>query len=138
VSSFSELGYLGLFVSSFLSATILPLSSEVVLALIVASGYDSFYMLLVATTVNVLGSVVNYFLGYYLATRWIDKKSTKLEKAQERFEKYGLPSLLFAWVPIVGDPLTVIAGVFRVSFLWFIALVTIGKLGRYVVVLLLV
>jgi membrane protein YqaA with SNARE-associated domain len=88
---------------------------------------------------NVLGSVVNWFLGRYLAhfqdRKWFPIKASSYEKSTEWFRRYGKWSLLMSWAPIVGDPLTIAAGVLRTPLPSFIVLVTIGKLARYLFVL---
>jgi len=131
--------YLSLFVISFLAATILPFSSELTLVgLIVTSNYDNLLLLIVASFGNVLGSVVNWALGFYsrnlTSKKWFPFKETQIEKSSKWFRKFGKWSLLFAWVPVLGDPLTLIAGLLRVKFLDFIILVAIGKVSRYLVV----
>ena len=131
--------YLSLFVISFLAATILPFSSELTLAgLIVTSNYDNLLLLIVASFGNVLGSVVNWALGFYSrnlsSKKWFPFKETQIEKSSKWFRKFGKWALLFAWVPVLGDPLTLIAGLLRVKFLDFIILVAIGKVSRYFVV----
>ena len=131
--------YLSLFSISFLAATILPFSSELTLAgLIATSNYDNLLLLIVASFGNVLGSVVNWGLGFYsrkLTTKkWFPFKDAQIESSLKWFSKFGKLSLLFAWVPIIGDPLTLAAGLLRVSFLDFIILVAIGKVSRYLVV----
>jgi len=135
---FSELGYFGMFVASFLAATILPLSSEVVLTALLVNGLSPVALVSVATTGNVLGSILNYALGYWVSIevvkRWLKISEEEFVRAEQRFTKYGLVSLLFAWMPIIGDPITVVAGILRVRFLWFVILVTAGKLARYVVI----
>ena len=133
---------LGLFASAFLAATILPFSSEAVLAaLAVTDGADVVLLWAVASTGNVLGAVVNWLLGrfclHFQDRRWFPVKPPELERAQRWFSRYGQWSLLFAWVPIVGDPLTVAAGLLRVRLGWFVVLVAIGKAGRYAAVILL-
>ncbi len=134
---FSAFGYYGLFIAAFLAATILPLSSEIVLSTLLLGGYYPATVILTATAGNVLGSLVNYALGYWLSLelvkKWLKMSEAEFEKAEQRYRKYGLFSLLFAWLPIIGDPLTVIAGILRVRLLWFVILVTLGKLLRYVV-----
>lgn len=134
---FSELGYFGLFVAAFLAATILPLSSEVVLSALLLSGLSPIALIAIATTGNVLGSLTNYALGYWASLavikKWLRISEQEFVQAEQRFVKYGLFSLFFAWVPIIGDPLTVIAGVLRIRLLWFVILVTVGKLMRYIV-----
>ena len=133
-------GYLGLLASSFLAATILPLSSEVALVTLAVTGdYSLAALWVVATVGNVAGSIVNWLLGmfaiHFRDRPWFPVSAEKMEKASSRFMKYGLPSLLFAWIPIIGDPLTVIAGVMRVPSVIFLPLVAIGKGARYAFVL---
>ncbi|WP_444891313.1 YqaA family protein [Microbulbifer sp. DLAB2-AA] len=138
MGSLVELGFVGLFVSAFLAATILPVSSEVVLITLLINGFSPFALVTVATIGNVAGSLVNYALGYWaslgIIKKWLRMSENEFVKAEQRFKKYGLISLAFAWVPVVGDPLTVMAGVLRIRLLWFLILVTAGKLLRYVVV----
>ena len=131
--------YLSLFGISFLAATILPFSSEFTLAsLILLSKYNSLLLLIAASFGNILGSVVNWILGFYsrkLQTKkWFPFKEHQIIKSSYWFNRFGKWSLLFAWVPIVGDPLTLIAGLLRVKFLEFIILVAIGKITRYFVI----
>ena len=131
--------YLSLFFISFLASTVLPFSSELTLAgLISTSNYDNLLLLVVASFGNVLGSVFNWSLGFYsrnLSTKkWFPFKETQIERSSKWFSKFGKWSLLFAWVPIVGDPLTFVAGLLRVRFLDFIILVAIGKVSRYVII----
>ena len=131
--------YLSLFAISFLAATILPFSSELTLAgLIATSNYDNLLLLIVASFGNVLGSVINWVLGFYsrnLTTKkWFPFKDKQIENSSKWFSKFGKWSLLFAWVPIIGDPLTLVAGLLRVRFLDFIILVLIGKVSRYFVI----
>lgn len=135
---FAELGYIGLFIAALLAATILPLSSELVLSALLLSGASPSMVVIVATLGNVLGSVTNYALGHWaslgLVKRWLNLSEQELIVTEQRFKKYGLWSLLLAWVPIIGDPLTVVAGMLRVRLLWFLILVSTGKLLRYVVI----
>ena len=131
--------YLSLFTISFLAATILPFSSELTLAgLIVTSNYDNLLLLIVASFGNVLGSVVNWALGSdsrnLTTKKWFPFKETQIERSSKWFRKFGKWSLLFAWVPVLGDPLTLVAGILRVKFIDFIILVAIGKVSRYLIV----
>ena len=135
--------YLSLFAISFLAATILPFSSELSLATLIAtSDYDNLLLLTVASFGNILGSLVNWALGSYsrnLTTKkWFPFKETQIERSSKWFKKFGKWSLLFAWVPVVGDPLTLVAGILRVKFIDFIILVAIGKVSRYIFVLYLI
>lgn len=133
-------GYLGLFLTAFLAATLIPLSSEAVLAaLAAAEGFDIALLFAVATAGNTLGAVVNWFLGrfclHWRDRRWFPFAADRLDRAGSRFRRYGTWSLLFAWLPIVGDPLTFVAGVLQVRLLPFVLLVGIGKGARYAAVL---
>ncbi|MBW2365777.1 MAG: DedA family protein, partial [Deltaproteobacteria bacterium] len=115
---FTEFGYTGLFLSSFLAATILPLSSEVVLSILLLNHLNPVLLVSVATLGNVLGSFVNYAIGIW-GSMFIIRKVLRISdhefsKAKQRFNKYGVFSLFFAWVPVIGDPLTVVAGVLKV------------------------
>ena len=130
--------YGGLFLVALLSASILPLQSEAVLVgLLLSDNYPVWLLLTVASIGNVLGSLLNWYLGKYLQRfqqrRWFPVKPEQLEKASRWYLKYGKWSLLLSWVPIIGDPLTVIAGVLREPFLPFLLLVTIAKVSRYLV-----
>ena len=131
--------YLSLFTISFLAATILPFSSELTLAgLIATSNYDNLLLLIVVSFGNVLGSVVNWILGFYSRNltikRWFPFKDKQIKSSSKWFSKFGKWLLLFAWLPIIGDPLTLVAGLFRVKFLEFLILVMIGKISRYLVI----
>ena len=132
--------YGGLFLSAFLSATLLPGSSEALLTGLVLAGQGVPWLLLIAAVMgNVLGSLVNWVCGRFLAAfrdrTWFPISPRRYAQAAGWFERYGVWSLLFAWAPVVGDPLTVIAGALRVRFLPFLLLVTVGKVVRYLFVL---
>jgi membrane protein YqaA with SNARE-associated domain len=130
---------IGLFWAAFLSATILPGSSEAALIALMAMGSSSIVVLvLVATVGNTLGSVINWLLGLFVE-RWRDHprfpvKHTDYIKYQSWYQKWGVWSLLLAWVPVIGDPLTVMAGVMRTPLWLFILVTGVGKLARYIVV----
>jgi len=130
--------YGGLFLTAFVAATLFPAQSELLLAGLTASGsYDVWLLLLVATVGNVLGSALNWALGRYLMhfqdRRWFPVTPRQVDKATGWFQRFGMWSLLFAWLPIVGDPLTMVAGILRVDLRLFLLLVTLGKAGRYAV-----
>lgn len=134
------MAYLSLFFSAFIAATLLPSSSELVMTAMIASGDYLIWLLWLSATVgNVLGSCVNYWLGTQVMRfkdrKWFPVSQKSIDKAEQQFNKYGIYSLLFAWLPIVGDPLTVVGGVFRVKFSIFLLLVTLGKGARYLAVL---
>ncbi len=129
----------GLFLLSFLAATLLPLSSEATLATLLAAGQPPLLLFAAASAGNILGAVVNWGLGRYALrwqhARWFPFSPESLHKAQARFARVGAPVLLLAWVPVIGDPLTFAAGVLGVSFPLFLLLVAIGKMARYAVIL---
>lgn len=129
--------YLALFLAAFLAATIVPAQSEAVLVgLILADNQPLLLLLLVATAGNVLGSVVNWLLGRFIEhfrdRPWFPVSPDKLARAEAWYRRFGVWSLLLSWVPIIGDPLTVVAGVLKTPFLTFLALVTLAKAGRYI------
>ncbi|TWH76118.1 membrane protein YqaA with SNARE-associated domain [Azomonas agilis] len=130
--------YAGLFLAAFGAATLLPLQSEALLvSLLLATEYSVTALVLVATLGNVLGSVVNWWLGVGIS-RWQDRpwfpvSPQALQRASRAYQKYGYGSLLLSWLPIVGDPLTLIAGVLREPLWRFLLLVTLAKAGRYLI-----
>jgi len=124
---------LSLFFSSLIAATLFPLGSEVLLITLLTQGNNAAILWLVATLGNTLGSVINYALGYW-ASDYINKKyqdTKSWHQAQQAYNRYGSWSLLFAWLPIIGDPITLVAGLARTRFSLFIVLVLIGKGARY-------
>jgi membrane protein YqaA with SNARE-associated domain len=130
-------GPLGLFVSAFLSATLLPGSSEAALVALLALRHsDPALLVAVATAGNVLGSIVNWAMGRFFAhfsdRPWFPVSPAAFERATGWYRRFGVWSLLLAWVPVIGDPLTLAAGVLRVGFWRFVVLVTLGKAARYV------
>jgi len=133
------LGYFSLFASGFIAATLLPASSEVLLLALAQQGYAPLGLWLAATCGNTLGSCVNWYLGKevlrFSDKRWFPVSPTQLAKAQQHFKRYGSWSLLLAWLPIVGDPLTLVAGTLRVRFGLFLLLVSLSKGARYALLL---
>ena len=133
----AEYGLIGLFIAAFIAATILPLSSEALLLVIIASTDQIMIPVLVASAGNISGSFLNYFLGWkgnrLVLNKLFRLTENEIEKASQRFIKYGSFSMLFAWVPIIGDPLTVVAGLFKMNIWIFTILVSIGKFSRYVI-----
>ena len=129
-------GYLGLFFAAFGAATLLPLQSEAVLVGLLLSGHYSLWLLLgVATLGNVLGSVVNWWLGrwveHFKERRWFPVSAKQLDRARGHYLRWGHWTLLLSWVPIIGDPLTLVAGVMREPLWRFLLLVTLAKGVRY-------
>ena len=131
------ISYFQLLIISFLAATILPLSSELVLStMLLTDSFDKYLLLVVASFGNIFGSSVNWYLGkkilIFKDKKWFPVNERQIVKSEMYFKKYGIWSLLLAWVPIIGDPLTVIAGILRVNFLTFLLLVSISKTSRYI------
>ena len=118
----------------------MPFSSEALLvAMQVSGGFPVAGLLAAASAGNTLGSVANWILGRFCLQwrdrKWFPVKARELDRASAWFNRYGMWSLLLAWVPIVGDPITLAAGVLKARFLPFLLLVAIAKTGRYVVLL---
>ncbi len=133
------MAYFSLFLSALLAATLLPAQSEGLLAALILEGSYFFWgLILVASVGNTLGSVVNWWLGYHLQRfqdrRWFPFSRGSIEKAGERLRRYGLWSLLLSWVPVIGDPITLVAGFLRVRFWVFLGLVALAKTARYLVI----
>lgn len=135
----SELAvYAGLFFVAFAAATILPMQSEAALAGLLIADYSPVLLISVASAGNVLGSVANWWLGRgierFRERRWFPASEQALERAQRWYHRYGKWSLLLSWVPIIGDPLTVVAGVMKEPLTHFALLVSIAKVARYLAV----
>ena len=130
--------YAGLFLGAFAAATILPFSSEAALAGLLLAGYPPWLLLAVASVGNVAGSALNWLLGrfieHYRDKPWFPVSDRALERAQGWYARYGRWSLLLSWAPVVGDPLTFVAGIMREPFATFLLLVAIAKIGRYLAV----
>ena len=132
--------YFQLSLISFLAATILPFSSEVVLTtMYLSNSFETYFILIFASIGNIMGSITNWYLGKKITLfqnrKWFPISPDQLERSRKYFERYGLWSLLLAWVPIIGDPLTLLAGVLKVRFSIFFVLVSISKISRYVFIL---
>lgn len=135
--------YFGLFLSALGAATLLPLQSEgVLVALLLSQAYAPWALLAVASAGNVLGSVINWLLGRYLEhfrqRRWFPVSAARLQQAQHWYTRYGRWSLLLSWVPVIGDPLTLVAGVMRERLWVFLLIVGLAKTARYAVLVWLV
>ncbi|MDA7797591.1 hypothetical protein N8949_00910 [Flavobacteriaceae bacterium] len=132
-----DLGYWGLFVASFLAATVIPLSSEIVLSVLIANGYDFGASLAVATIGNWLGGLSSYGLGYIgnweTLERYFGVKKSKVVRVKKYVEQWGSPLAFLCWLPLVGDIFAVGLGFFKIRFppvaLWML----VGKLLRYAI-----
>lgn len=130
------MAYLLLFLSAFGAATLLPLQSEaVLLGLLIQEQHSVMALTAVASLGNILGSCVNWWLGLrieqYNDKRWFPVSESKLQQAQQIYQKYGFWSLLLSWVPVIGDPITLIAGLMKENFARFLLMVSVAKIGRY-------
>lgn len=130
------LSYFLLFISAFGAATLLPLQSEAVLVtLLLKEQYSALLLISIATLGNVLGSCVNWWLGLKIEQfkhrKWFPVSEKRLQQAQSFYHKYGFYSLLLSWAPIIGDPITLVAGLFKENFWRFLGIVIMAKAGRY-------
>lgn len=135
------MAYITLFLVAFASATLLPMGSEALLIYDITQGYTVWILWLVASLGNTLGSMVNYWLGLK-GEAYLEHKGylsqEKMDKARASFDRFGGWTLLLSWVPIIGDPLTFIAGVLKYRFWWFVVIVAVAKATRYAVIVLMV
>lgn len=125
-----------LFLSAFGAATLLPLQSEaVLLTMFYHRSHGPVTLILVASIGNIMGSCVNWYLGKKIQRfkdrAWFPVSAQKMQQAQGMYHKYGYWSLLLSWLPLIGDPITVIAGLLKQNFLRFLFLVSLAKIGRY-------
>ncbi len=132
-------GYAGLFIISFLAATLIPLGSEAAVILMALTGFNPGLVLLVASAGNSLGSFTNYFVGKwggrFIFSKYIKVEKKNQERAEKVYGKWGSPVLFFAWLPILGDPITVVAGLLKVNLFVFAFWVVLGKALRYLIIL---
>ena len=134
-----ELGYLGLFITCFLAATILPIASEVFLITMLAAKYDPLSCLFIASAGNTLGSYLNFGIGYIGNPEWLKKMRVKqktIESWKASIQKYGAWLAFLSWLPIVGDIIGIALGFFRANIFWSFLFMAIGKFIRYLVVVL--
>lgn len=129
---------IGLFTAAFVAATLIPAQSEAVLAgLLIAGTRNPWILLLVATTGNVIGSAINWWIGHYLAhfadRSWFPASPARFDSARRWYGRFGYWSLMGSWLPLVGDPLTVVAGTLGEPLWRFLLIVTIAKGGRYLI-----
>lgn len=126
--------YLLLFLSAFLASTILPLPSEVPLALVVRETGDPVWPALVATCGNYLGACTTYLLARLAVRRFVPSGSARWQRAAGAISRFGAPALLFSWLPAIGDVLVAVAGAVRMPFFRFSIWTALGKAARYAVV----
>ncbi len=132
------MSYISLFFVALMAATILPISSEALLIYYLHDEKSAILLLIAAGVGNTLGSIINYYIGKkgseYLIRK--EKISTiRLQKSENIFKRYGGYALLLSWLPIIGDPLTLVAGLLHYDIKKFIIFVAISKFGRYVLII---
>jgi membrane protein YqaA with SNARE-associated domain len=120
-------------------ATIIPFGSEVYfITLLGLDKYNHFFLFLVASVGNVLGSLFNWVCGFYInffiKKSWFPINNKIIDRGNKLFKKYGKWSLLISWFPLIGDPITFTAGTLRYPIIPFLVLVSIGKVGRYLLI----
>ena len=107
--------------------------------ILIVHNFSTYFLLIFASIGNIMGSITNWYLGKKISLfqnrKWFPVSPDQLERSRKYFQKYGLWSLLLAWVPIIGDPLTLLAGVLKVRFGIFFVVVSISKISRYVFIL---
>jgi membrane protein YqaA with SNARE-associated domain len=134
----SMMAYFSLFISSFLAATLIPFSSDAVVAGMLVLGYNSFYTVLFATAGNTLGGLSGYGLGRLGKWEWIEKyfkmNSDKVTKTMLRIKHYTALAAFLTWLPFVGDIIAVALGFMRAPFLKVLLFMTAGKLSRYLLI----
>lgn len=133
-----EYSLLSLFLLSFAASTILPLGSEWYLALEISRNKPLITVVFIATAGNYLGALTTYIIGRlgatFLITNVLRVKQERAEKSMHLYQKYGVWSLLFSWLPVVGDPLVLVAGVYKTNLILFSFLTLLGKFIRYFIV----
>lgn len=136
---FIELGYWGLFIMSFLAATIIPMSSEGLLAVMIFNDFNPIILLIAASSGNILGGMSSYALGYIgnwtLIEKYLRTKKEKVLKYERKVQKYGALIAFLTWLPFVGDVLALALGFFRVSITKSLVFMSIGKVSRYAFIL---
>ncbi len=134
-----EWGYLGVFIVSFVAATIFPISPEAIIVVLYSQGYSAPLMIAVATIGGYLGSLTYYYLAIggrnLILTRFVTVSPERMEKTEAWFERWGTIILFFSWVPIIGEPLIIVAGALRVRLSVFTFWVIFGRIVRFTVLL---
>jgi membrane protein YqaA with SNARE-associated domain len=139
IDFFYQYGLFGLFIAAFLSGSVFPFNSEAVLTLLIYSGFDVFSSLAVATAGNSLGGISIYYLGYLGKMEWIEKyakvKPEKIHAILPKLRRYGSLAATLSFVPIIGDVVILALGFFRISPLFTVIFMIIGKVARYLAII---
>tara|TARA_B100001173_G_scaffold279104_1_gene261664 strand:- start:1533 stop:1982 length:450 start_codon:yes stop_codon:yes gene_type:complete len=137
MESFAEWGYLGLFLASFLAATIIPLGSEIVLSILIANNYDITLSLFIASVGNWLGGLSSYGIGrlgnWTIIERYFRVSKKKIKSLKIKIDNWGSILAFFCWLPIFGDPIAIGLGFFRTNLLMVSFWMFLGKLIRYII-----
>ena len=137
MESFAEWGYLGLFLASFLAATIIPLGSEIVLSILIANNYDITLSLFIASVGNWLGGLSSYGIGrlgnWTIIERYFRVSKKKIKSLKIKIDNWGSILAFFCWLPIFGDPIAIGLGFFRTNLLMVSLWMFLGKLIRYII-----
>lgn len=133
-----SLGYIGIFLAAFIASTLFPAPSELIILVAFEHNFNVYLVILIATIGNVIGSLTNYYIGYFSSSQRLMTKfkinTNKIEYWTKMSDKYGYWLGLLAWVPIIGDPLIAIVGFLRVKIVPLTGMIVIGKLSRYIIV----
>jgi membrane protein YqaA with SNARE-associated domain len=133
-----SLGYFGIFIAAFIASTLFPAPSELIILVAFENNFNVYLVILIATIGNVLGSLTNYYIGYFSSSQKLMSKfkinADKIEYWTKKSNTYGYWLGLLAWLPIIGDPLIAIVGFLRVKIIPLTAMIIIGKLSRYIIV----
>lgn len=134
-----DAGYLGLFLATFLAATVLPFSSEAILVGTLLAGLDPLYCLIIASAGNAFGGITSYGLGFlgdwHKLNKWLRVEESRVLRWHETIKKYGSYTAIWCWLPFVGDLIAIALGLFKVRFLPVFFWMTLGKVARYAIII---
>ncbi len=132
-----EVGLVGLFVGTFLAATVFPFSSDALYIAALAAGTSPVATLVVGTAGNWLGGITTYYIGRIGKWEWIEKwfkvKPETLDKQKRYIDKYGVWMALLSWVPVIGDVISLALGFYKAPAVWTIFLLGVGKFARFAI-----
>lgn len=139
ISLLTQYGYWGMLLAAFLADSFFPFSSEAVMVALMATGLDPWQLMVYGTVGNVLGSVVNYFVGRMGKMEWIEKylhvKKEDLEKAHRFMAGRGSWMGFFAFLPVLGSAITIALGLMRSNIVITFVAITLGKIFRYIILI---
>ena len=133
----TEWGLFGLFISSFLSATVIPFSSEFVLSFMILNGFDIYLTILIATIGNWLGGLSSYLIGslgkWTIIEKYFAVDKNKVFKFKLKVDRFGSVLAFFSWLPIIGDVIALSLGFLRTNFILVSIWMLLGKILRYII-----